>query len=40
MNAAAILALISNLYEQIAALQAENEQLRAALAEKAPDGTE
>jgi uncharacterized small protein (DUF1192 family) len=40
MNAAAILALISNLYEQVAALQAENEQLRAALAEKAPDGTE
>lgn len=32
MNPAAILALIGNLYEQIVALQAENDQLRAAAA--------
>lgn len=36
MNPTAILALLSNLYEQAAALQAENEQLRAALAEQSP----
>lgn len=36
MNPSAILALIGNLYEQIVGLQQENEQLRAALAEK-PD---
>lgn len=32
MNPAAILALIGDLYEQVATLQAENERLRAALA--------
>jgi hypothetical protein len=38
-NPAALLALISDLYEQAAALQAENAQLREALAQAtAPSG--
>lgn len=36
MNPAAILSLISDLYSQVAALTAENEQLRAALDEQKP----
>ena len=38
MNPAAILALIGNLYEQVAELQAENDRLRAAAAARSPDG--
>lgn len=34
MNPAAILALIGDLYEQVATLQAENERLRQAIAEQ------
>lgn len=35
INAPALLALLANLYEQLAAVQAENEQLRAKLDEPA-----
>jgi hypothetical protein len=37
IDPAAVLALISALAAQVADLQAENAQLRAALVEKAPD---
>jgi hypothetical protein len=36
VNPAAILALIANLYEQIVALQAENEHLRGAAPSQEP----
>ena len=36
MNPAAILALISNLYEQVTVLSEENKQLREALTKTAP----
>jgi hypothetical protein len=38
LNPTAILAIISDLYAQVNALSEENAKLRAALAEKTPEG--